>query len=263
MIKNWLITGDTHGRVRERLNQIKDYKPSDTAMIILGDAGLNFYRNGTDKKEKLRVEDTGYIIYCVRGNHEERPENIPSMRKIYDEDVQGTIYYQPAFPHIKYFIDGQEYLIGSYRTLVLGGAYSVDKYYRLIGKENCSWTGWFKDEQLTAQEMNKISQECYGKRYDLVLSHTCPFSWQPTELFLAQVDQSTVDNSMEKWLEEFKDSIEYGLWLFGHFHEDMLIRPKVEMFFTNIENIDDIAARWYPVPNPPYWMRKSQQYYYD
>ena len=45
MIKNWLVTGDTHGQVMTRLMSIgtTDYKPEETALIILGDAGINFY----------------------------------------------------------------------------------------------------------------------------------------------------------------------------------------------------------------------------
>ena len=38
MIKNWLVTGDTHGRVMERLFHIENcYVPEETAIIILGD----------------------------------------------------------------------------------------------------------------------------------------------------------------------------------------------------------------------------------
>ena len=44
MIKHYLITGDTHGRVIERISHIPShYEPAETALIILGDAGINFY----------------------------------------------------------------------------------------------------------------------------------------------------------------------------------------------------------------------------
>ena len=54
MIKNWLVTGDTHGQVMTRLMNIgtTDYPPEETALIILGDAGINFYLNKTDLKNK-------------------------------------------------------------------------------------------------------------------------------------------------------------------------------------------------------------------
>ena len=45
-IKHVLITGDCHGRVEDRLADIKDampeYAPSETAVIILGDVGFNY-----------------------------------------------------------------------------------------------------------------------------------------------------------------------------------------------------------------------------
>ena len=98
MIKNWLVTGDTHGRVMERLFHIENcYVPEETAIIILGDAGINFYLNKTDAKNKQVINKTGYFIYCVRGNHEERPENIPTMYQIYDENVEGTVYYESEY----------------------------------------------------------------------------------------------------------------------------------------------------------------------
>ena len=83
MIKNFLITGDTHGRVMERLSHMENkYVPQETALIILGDAGINFYLNKTDAKNKKNINATGYTIYCVRGNHEERPENISTMEEL-------------------------------------------------------------------------------------------------------------------------------------------------------------------------------------
>ena len=45
MFKNWLVTGDTHGRIEGRLVKIEqsmpELVPAETAVIILGDAGLN------------------------------------------------------------------------------------------------------------------------------------------------------------------------------------------------------------------------------
>lgn len=78
MIKNYLVTGDTHGRIIERLMNIDaaKYIPEETALIILGDAGINFYLNETDLKNKKIINNQGFTLYCVRGNHEERPENL-------------------------------------------------------------------------------------------------------------------------------------------------------------------------------------------
>lgn len=135
MIKNWLVTGDTHGRVMERLSQIDSdkYIPDETAIIILGDAGINYFLNKTDVKNKKSIQASGYTIYCVRGNHEMRPERLPAINCAFDFEVQGIVRYEEDYPHIKYLVNNQIYKFGDYSALVIEGAYSVDKYYRLAG----------------------------------------------------------------------------------------------------------------------------------
>ena len=95
---------------------------------------------------------------------------------------------------------------------------------------------------MTARERRKaiLKQITTFGQLDLVLSHTCPYSWQPTDLFLNGLDQSTVDNSMEKWLEEVETRLNYRHWLFAHFHDDRKINSKVTMLFNTIKNINQI-----------------------
>lgn len=238
-MKDWFVTGDFHGHWENFLIRISKISTKNAALIILGDAGLNFYLNKTDKKLKKKICDLGITVYCVRGNHEQRPELIEGMVLRYDEETENTVYMEEEFPNILYFRDGATYLINGYKTLVLGGAYSVDKWYRL----QKGWT-WFESEQLTPEEMSNIQGECYGEHFDFILSHTCPFSWQPTDLFLTCLDQSTVDNTMEQWLEIMKNEITWGCWLFGHFHANRMVRPHVEMYYNEIDSIDNIIARW-------------------
>ena len=208
MIKNWLVTGDTHGQVLERLSH-NGYPPDETALIILGDMGLNFYLNKTDQKNKRNVNATGFRIYAVRSNHEERPENL-FMEQMYDEDIDG---------------------------------------------------GWFKDEQLTKKEMDEIGAWVEGKRYDFVLTHTCPISWEPRDLFLSGLDQSKVDKSMELWLEDIKSKVDWEVWLCGHYHDDRLIRPGAEMYFHDIESLDTIWERWQDPESLDWWVKKDPNYY--
>lgn len=259
----WLVTGDTHGAVATRLMNIgeTDYPKDDTAIIILGDAGINFYLNKTDAKNKKIINNMGYRVYCVRGNHEERPENLPYIVYIHDHDVNGWVIYEPDYPNIRYFIDGNTYLINGHSVLVIGGAYSVDKWYRLSkAPEGAKWTGWFEQEQLDTEEMAEIERDHAGNHYDFVLSHTCPESWQPFDLFLSGLDQSTVDKTMEVWLEDFRHKITYDAWLFGHFHDDRLVRPHVEMYYTDIEELETIYHRWTSGEEIPWWLKKDPNY---
>ena len=275
MIRNVLITGDTHGRVTQRLLNIArnnpDLVPEETAIIILGDAGINFYLNKSDKKNKYQINKYGYNIYCVRGNHEERPENLGYIEHWYDENVKGYVMYEPDYPNIKYFEDGNTYEICGKSVLVIGGAYSVDKWYRLnragvtnkLDKDylNPRKTGWFPDEQLLDWEMTMIEKEHFGKHYDVILTHTCPISWEPTDLFLPGLDQSGVDKTMELWLDEVKQKVDWNIWLFGHYHGDQLVRPGVEMYYKDIENWETIIKRWESPDQLDWWLVKSPNYY--
>ena len=265
MSKKVYITGDTHGAVVHRVEQLlqvyQEIVPEDTMFIILGDGGLNYYMNKKDRRNKQEVEDKGVYVYCVRGNHEARPSDVPGMKLVHDENVNGAVWMEEDFPHIRYFCDWGIYEIDGLRTLVIGGAYSVDKHYRLA-RGFC----WFENEQLTDYEMRACTYSTEGRYFDLVLSHTCPFSWRPTDLFLNCVDQSTVDNTMEKWMEQLKNKINWGIWLFGHYHADRLERPHVEMFYGEIEPLSDITNRWARFDETKeldWWLPKGPQFYMD
>lgn len=243
MAKKIFITGDTHGVVAPRIDQLiadnPELNPEDMALIILGDVGLNYYLGKKDRKNKEQVEERGVYIYCVYGNHEARPGEHLGMECIDDETVGGSVWYEKDFPHIRYFTVWGVYNIQGLETLVIGGAYSVDKYYRL----SCGYQ-WFEDEQLKDFERAALLRSMWMCNFDLVLSHTCPMRVQPTDLFLGCIDQSTVDNSTEKWLDELSENITWKIWLFGHYHADRIEWPYVEQFYTEIEPLDDIVERW-------------------
>lgn len=245
----FILTGDTHGQVETRIKNIVRNMNIDInepiGVIILGDTGLNFYLNKTDEENKKKLAQYGFYIYCVRGNHEERPENL-NYQLFYDENVQGEVYLDPINNSIRYFKDGNVYNLEGHRTLVIGGAYSVDKWYRLrrAAMMESSFTGWFKDEQLSIEEMKNITNQVNDQSYDFILSHTCPISWEPIDLFINVVDQSKVDKSMEIWLDAIKFTFSWKIWCFGHYHADRLERPRVQMFYQKYEWLNDVWNRW-------------------
>lgn len=241
MIKHWYFTGDIHADLNrfysiENSLKRKGFDTNECGVIVLGDVGLNYFLDHRDRNLKKKfMKNCGYTIYCLKGNHEARPRQIEGMKKKYDTEVCGYVYYEEEYPNIKYFLDmtGSTYTINGYKFLTIGGAYSVDKFYRL----QQGWN-WFADEQLSKGEMSYIENKTVGNIFDFVLTHTCPLSWQPTDLFLNAVNQDLVDNSMEKWLEEIKDKISWKVWLFGHYHDDRLVRPGVEMLYNDLVEME-------------------------
>lgn len=92
-------TGDIHGRVRRIIDFIREQglSPQD-GIVILGDAGLNFYGPGHgDERNKRRLNQAGVPILCIHGNHEMRPETLPDYREIRWRG--GSVYAEADFPN--------------------------------------------------------------------------------------------------------------------------------------------------------------------
>ena len=223
------LTGDFHCDFK-KLKKLPD--PQNTIVIGLGDVGLNYFQDSYESEDKEYVNNMLRRFYAVRGNHEMRPESC-GIPLIYDTFVDNYVYCEDKYPNIRYFMDGFTYKINGKKTLVIGGAYSIDKEFRL--KNNSKW---FANEQLDWVEKEFILQEIErDKNYDMVLTHTCPISWQPLDLFINNIDQSKVDKSMELFLEEVKNKITFNKWYFGHFHADRCINDKAKMLFDSFEEI--------------------------
>jgi hypothetical protein len=71
--------------------------------------------------------------------------------------------------------------------------------------------GWWPDEQPSNSVKSYVEQNLkkVGNTVDAVFSHTCPYKYIPRESFLPSIDQSTVDNSTEKWLDTIENRIKY------------------------------------------------------
>lgn len=227
------ITGDRHGNFSD-IGEfcVKTKTKKDDIMIVLGDAGINYYGNKKDIKLKESLSNLPITLFCIHGNHENRPNNIDS----YEEKnfLGGTAYIEPNYPNIIFAKDGEAYDINGYKCLVIGGAYSVDKEYRLLRGYS-----WWEDEQPTPSIKNAVETKIEALRHtvDVVLTHTCPSKYIPIEMFLPFIDQSKVDNSTEEWLNEIEKNLNYTKWFCGHYHTNKTI-DKIEFLFDNIKKFE-------------------------
>ena len=263
MIKEFFLTGDCHADFTRFKNYDKEIqKNPEVAVVILGDAGLNWSLDEHDAQLKNFLSKRyDFRIYCVRGNHEARPQNVLGMELIYDEDVKGGVYIQKKWPNIRYLKDYGVYQMGNLDVAVIGGAYSVDKWYRLD-----RGAIWYPDEQLTEEEMIAATAELTGTEVDIVLTHTCPINWEPSDLFLNGIDQRRVDKTMELFMEEIAQCFGWKVWCFGHYHADRLERPGVEQFFRDTEPLKAVWQRWQDYENGKeldWWLVKSPMFYAD
>ena len=228
-------TGDIHGepsrviKFADKLNLT-----SKDTIVILGDVGANYFQDFRDEITKKKLNDIGVTILCIHGNHEVRPANIPSYSLMVWEG--GEVWYEDKYPNLLFAKDGEIYILNGMRYLVVGGAYSVDKYYRLAMNR-----GWWADEQPSAEIRHYVDSQIVKNEIDVVLSHTCTLKFEPTEAFLPVIDQTSVDKSTEIWLDEIEERISYKSWLCGHWHIDKSIN-NFHFLFNSWKSAADIFA---------------------
>ena len=80
-------------------------------LIILGDAGINYFLNEEDIKLKEYLNNMNIKLFCIQGNHEERPENISTYKEI--DMFGGKVFDKDEFCP-KHNKDGYEIVRDAY-----------------------------------------------------------------------------------------------------------------------------------------------------
>lgn len=181
-------------------------------------------------------DDTLYIIGDVIDRH---PGGVEILKII--KDKPNMFMLLGNHEQILFAIDGEVYDFNGNSCIVIGGAYSVDKYYRLAR----GWS-WFPDEQPSEEIKAKVERVLAERNWkiDIVLSHTGPLKYEPTEVFLPMIDQSTVDKSTEVWLEQIEAKLDYERWYFAHYHTEKEV-GKIRIMhndYTMIPHEASVAA---------------------
>ena len=143
------------------------------------------------------------------------------------------VYVEDEYPNLLFAKDGDIYDLDGHKTIVIGGAYSVDKPYRLAYGRY-----WWPDEQPSQEIKDYVQKRLDGEEWkiDIVLSHTVPLKYEPVEAFLPGIDQSGVDKSTEEWLDAIENRLDYKRWYCGHYHIEkqtdriMMLHHTIEVF---------------------------------
>ncbi|WP_157047124.1 metallophosphoesterase [Alkaliphilus metalliredigens] len=76
----------------------------DDLMIVLGDAGVNYYENERDALLKEDLEVWPITFFFVRGNHERDPANISTY--VEQPFNEGKVLIEPDYPSLLFAKDG-------------------------------------------------------------------------------------------------------------------------------------------------------------
>jgi len=202
-----MVAGDVHGDWARLLSAIKKHEPS----ILLQCGDFGFWPNHKIWYKYMRLvkygltEDT--TIYWCDGNHENH-EYIGKLTQ-YNEGggclVQPGTYYQSRGSILE-LPDGRI-------VLFCGGGVSIDKEYRTPGID------WFPEESIkTYREealLDSIEARLNGRGVDIVISHTCPESFEISGNLLKMKVGDPTRYVLNGILERYGPS----LWYFGHWHQ--------------------------------------------
>ena len=218
------FTGDIHGSPMNTVLKAESIGlTTNDTLIMLGDVGANYFGDTRDDFVKASLARIPATILCLHGNHEQRPGTIDSYKT--KEWNGGIVWYEEEYPNLLFAKDGEIYTIEGKNYIAIGGAYSVDKHYRLVMGYH-----WWADEQPSEETKRYVEQQIQQHKVDVVLSHTCPLKYTPVECFLPGIDQSTVDRSTEEWLDKIEEAVDYTAWYCGHWHTNKHIDKLTFLF---------------------------------
>ena len=245
----YYITGDKHRHFDGLIEFCKTNKlRKQDVIVILGDSGFNYYGDERDDELKAQLRDVDVTLFCLYGNKEKRPENIPTYG--IQTFCGGIVYYEPKYPNIFFAKDGEVYDFNGKKFLVVGGAHSVDKI-RCLEEDLPFWADEMPSDEI--KELVEARLKILGHKVDGFLTHTCPISCLPTEMFIstkrAAEDQKLVkqkrkrkmpirypidiDRSTEEWLETLRQNNDHEIWYCGHYHVGKTL-GKVRMLHREI-----------------------------
>ena len=242
----FFITGDKHrnfSRIKKFCRDMNTRRKD--VLIVLGDAGFNYYDDERDDNLKREISALNITLFCLHGNKENRPQNIATygIRSF----CGGKVYYEPKYPNILFAVDGEIYTFEGKKYMVVGGAHSVDKL-RCLEEKLPFWADEMPDDVTKAKVEERLKAEnntVYG-----MLTHTCPIDYLPTEMFVStrqnaiikrkprkakskKMFKPDIDRSTEIWLGELEKKLDFEIWFCGHYHIDKQI-DKIQMMCYEI-----------------------------
>lgn len=206
--KQLLFLGDIHGQFESIAQKIEKLGIENAYIIQVGDTGFGFL---DPKKEAQKTKILNNVLvsqdiemFMMRGNHCD-----PSFFKI--------INHPYGHSNITLLPDYSELNINGLNILLIGGAISIDRIYRV---EDKSW--WRGEPFLFDENFN------YGK-YDIIATHTRPtesgiyLSKKGISAFLDKDKDLSADIDKEnaEMSKLYNSILPPKFWVFGHFHDSL------------------------------------------
>jgi hypothetical protein len=177
-----LLAGDTHGDIDHCQYLIRTALAKDCDRVfVLGDFGFWAHtERGVKFLDQLNEYASGLDVpvYFLDGNHDKTSLLMERHGDLRDDE--GFVIVRP---HVLYSPRGHRWTWDHAGFITLGGAYSVDKDWRLQQEEMYfdeypPESLWFPEEEMSDEDMDAILQED-SSPVDVMLAHDKPRSSNP------------------------------------------------------------------------------------
>lgn len=147
--------------------------------------------------EGVKLPESTTLYWCD-GNHEDH-DNLQHRLPDYPQapiNLYSRVFYVPRGVVVT--------LLNGTNILFMGGAESIDRKDRTPGHD------WFPEEMISSRDLDRaLSHNC---RIDVVVSHTCPWEWEPKPNAMKLNDPCR--HALSRILDRYKPA----LWFHGHWH---------------------------------------------
>ncbi len=191
------LMGDTHGSTKVLAEFLSSH--SGVSIILMGDSALGFQQGDMELLEGL-AKDSGNHLYAIRGNHDN-----PSL---FIDPPQGE------FLHL--LQDYSELILNGRRALAVGGAVSIDRTFRILGRS------WWQGEALV-WDADRVAS--LAGQVDILLTHAgvqppsmLPLNIANPGLFDRDPDLRFDLPQERNLLLDLIDHLQPAEWYFGHYH---------------------------------------------
>lgn len=242
------ITGDIHGNpISLGVNSFYEQKKFDkdnkdeNIVIILGDFGLVWNKDGEDKNEKYWLdwlESKPFTTVFVDGNHE-------NFKRLYTYPIKkwhgGKVH--EIRPNVLHLMRGEIFNIEDLSFFAFGGASSHDIQDGILDYNDKDWRkkakeldkrgkymyrvkdlSWWKEELPTEEEMQHGLEAL--KRHDNKVDFLLTHSPSTSELILMGGKGLYELDILTDYLEKIKAVCDYERHFFGHMHVNKAINEK-------------------------------------
>ena len=207
----WVV-GDVHGNagwIQMLFPAMRRYDPSVRTILQLGDYGFDHPGAGTHTVDFWAKKAGIERVLVTLGNHEQWNHIGPAQEASPGQAIRvsNVVWLLPR--PFRFTIGGRE-------ALSLGGASSVDKVFRIAGKD------WFEDELISADmEAEAIS----GGPADLFLTHESPALAVPEVQGILAINPHEfpaealrVSAAQRERVQRVSDRVKPSLHFHGHMH---------------------------------------------